>query len=129
MASPIEFEGYRIESIEYERRNQNEDSDTQDTLFTPDIELRFDKDYKNGLVVLRIKLVENDGRYLSIQLHGFFTITKSDATVGEAKELLALNGTTILMPYARSIISMITSLDSPKAIIMPTVNVHELLNS
>ncbi|MBL1225355.1 protein-export chaperone SecB [Enterococcus sp. BWR-S5] len=129
MASPIEFQGYRIEKIEYDHKMDGEDTSITSNYFDPQVELRFDEDFKEGLVILSVTLNEKDERHFFLQLAGFFVVTSEEVDQEQAKELLALNGTTILMPYARSIISMITSLDSPRALVMPTVNIHELFSS
>lgn len=128
MASPIEFQGYRIEKIEYDRKNEAKDASSAHNYFEPQVELRFDKEFKEGLVLLSVTLEEKDERQIFLQLAGFFVVNNTEVDQEQAKELLALNGTTILMPYARSIISMITSLDSPRAMVMPTVNIHELFS-
>ena len=40
---------------------------------------------------------------------------------------LAQNGSAMLFPYVRSIISVLTTLDGPSAVVLPTVNILEEL--
>ena len=47
----------------------------------------------------------------------------------EIKKMLIINGTAILYPYLRSIVSNITSIDTEgNTIIMPVVDLSDLLN-
>ncbi|EIP8075184.1 protein-export chaperone SecB [Enterococcus faecalis] len=46
----------------------------------------------------------------------------------EILNFLGLNGSAILLPYVRAIVSMLTTLDSNQAIVLPTINVMDLLN-
>jgi len=130
MPAPIEFDGYRIRKITFERKDEelSNQAPTGDGFFTPEINLAFNNNYSQGLVEMKINLQDSEERFISVEVDGFFSITDENIDKSKAKQLLALNGTSILFPYTRSIISMITSLDSPKAMVMPTVNVQELFS-
>jgi preprotein translocase subunit SecB len=128
MAAPIEFVGYKIQNINY-RAKAPEDV-TDQSVFEPGLEFGFDDNFDNGLVKINVRLEDRDDRIIEIVVEGYFDINKDVSTdKEELQNYLALNGTTILLPYVRSIISMITSLDSPRAMVMPTLNVFDLLNS
>ena len=45
----------------------------------------------------------------------------------EAKKHLSVNGTAILFPYLRSIVSILSSLDNSNAIVLPTINTHSFV--
>lgn len=51
------------------------------------------------------------------------------AKLNEITDYLGLNGVALLLPYARSIISIVSVLDGKDALLMPTVDVLGLLKS
>ena len=93
--------------------------------FKIDFQAGTTEDLKNGKVILTAKISDvKNHRRIEAKLSGYFDINIKE----DIEEYLVVNGTAILFPYLRSVVSMITSLDSSDAIVIPTVNVLELIN-
>lgn len=128
MKPVIEFKGYEIENIYY---NKNELSEELKKELTFDeignaMKLAYktglSSDEKMGLVSFMINIYRGSD-YLNFELEvsGHFAILDK-LNPEKIDEYLSINGTAILFPYVRSIVSMLTTLDSKDAIILPTIN-------
>lgn len=60
-------------------------------------------------------------------ISGYFTFREDLTSDKEKHQYLGVNGTAILLPYLRAIVSMVTVLDKNEAIVFPTLNVSELM--
>ena len=125
MESPITFKGYKINNIQYETR----DSDIELTEdYKPEIEFGADDKFEKGTVQI-ISVLNTPERQITINVSGFFDINKNYTDdKDEILRFLGLNGSAILLAYVRAIVSMLTTLDSNQAIVLPTINVMDLLN-
>ena len=103
MKPAIELERYEIEELSYVRSVDNEE------------------DRKNGKVTLTAKFVDQgENKTIVARVSGYFTINLES----EQENYLVVNGAAIVFPYLRSAISMVSSLDSSDAVLIPTVNIH-----
>ncbi|WP_321384450.1 hypothetical protein [uncultured Enterococcus sp.] len=133
MSAPINFEGYRITNLSYQFNPKIESTKKDidlETTIEPEIKCSLADDLTHGLVTITIDVRNAGDRNLSITVDGHFSIDLdmvSEET--EIQELIAMNGSAILMPYVRSLVSMVTSLDSPKSIIIPTINIYDFFNN
>lgn len=124
MEPVLQFEGYQIEKIIYEKNIEISDENNINVEVSTGLNSERDK----GKVELSINVLEsNENRKLEISLVGFFTFSNVDDD--KKTEILAINGTAILYPYIRSVASMVTSQDSSPAIILPTVNTINFLKN
>ena len=124
MEPVLQFEGYQIEKIIYEKNIETSDENNINVEVSTGLNSERDK----GKVELSINVLEsNENRKLEISLVGFFTFSNVDDD--KKTEILAINGTSILYPYIRSVASMVTSQDSSPAIILPTVNTINFLKN
>ena len=124
MEPVLQFEGYQIEKIIYEKNIETSDENNINVEVSTGLNSERDK----GKVELSINVLEsNENRKLEISLVGFFTF--SNVEDDKKTEILAINGTAILYPYIRSVASMVTSQDSSPAIILPTVNTINFLKN
>lgn len=131
MKPVIELEGYRIVEMNYKFFKNEDFMEYSDTdFFNPTFKFGLNEDFSKGQVIIEIDVNDEDNkRKLYIKLEGQFKINKDELDNDEEKikNVLALNGTSILLPYARSIVSFMSTLDSSQAIIIPTINVFEAL--
>ena len=120
----LQFEGYQIEKIVYEKNVENkEENDIKVEVSTG---LSQDKD--KGQVQVTVKTFEKEEkRKLELSVAGFFMF--SNINDDEKSKVLAINGTAILYPYVRAIASVVTSQDTNPAIILPTVNTLNFLKN
>ncbi|ACO24213.1 hypothetical protein SPAR5_0608 [Streptococcus pneumoniae GA04375] len=61
---------------------------------------------------------------ISVTVIGYFEINIDE----NITDILYVNGTAILCPYLRSIVSTVSAIDSSEAMLLPTINVLELLD-
>ncbi|AUI80235.1 hypothetical protein BB562_11480 [Lactiplantibacillus pentosus] len=58
---------------------------------------------------------------IDLELEGYFEVS-NELDNSKIATALAVNGVAILFPYARSVISMVSTLDSSEVIVLPTIN-------
>lgn len=125
MEPVITFRGYSIEKLVFTKEEMDFDEefgDQEDKDLSLSLNYGVTEDLKEGKVELtvRIKNTMNDIK-ISLKVIGDFEINNLD-DIEQIHQFLSVNGTAILYPYVRSIISMVSSLDSPDAILLPTIN-------
>ncbi|WP_102706576.1 protein-export chaperone SecB [Terribacillus saccharophilus] len=135
MSSPIiEFKGYSIKNLIY---SQEKIKDVEFTNSQEDLEFDvshgFTEDLSKAKLGMRLQLATEDDRsFLVLEVEGFFDINStliknedgSNREMTEIQQIFLVNSTAILYPYLRSIVSVVTSLDSANSIILPTINLR-----
>ncbi|MDV6381052.1 protein-export chaperone SecB [Pediococcus pentosaceus] len=129
----INLESYKIADLRYTKDEDEIKKYKSDFEFTPT--LAFSKDKKVAKLTIRTSIKINKNKYIedcavSLILNGFFEI--SDDIKNDEKKVASLvitNGTAILFPYVRSIVSMVSGLDSNQTILLPTINTTKLFNN
>jgi len=130
----IQLQKYVVETIEY-KINPGIEALNNKEQFNMDINIsqNLHNDTENRIATLKLgcqigknDLENNFPFFLNIELVGTFSY---DTDLDEAKctKMLNLNGTAILFPYLRSLISMITTLCSIPPVIIPTINIGNLI--
>lgn len=121
----ISFEGYEIKKYHYDKKDET--TDVLKDPFTISVKTGMTDELDAGIVTANV-IYETEEITVDIIVAGFFKIIeKNEKAV--ISNYLAVNGTAMLFPYIRSMISMLTSLDSEKAIMLPTINTTNLLKS
>lgn len=120
----LRFLGYELEQIIF-NRNSNYDSSTGSNIL-PKINANIIyKDEKkteaNIIVGIKYEAEENLPFTLELILRGFFVFEEKD------QKIVFQNGTAIMYPYIRSIITDITSKTNYSPLILPTMNFYEVL--
>lgn len=135
MEPVIKFKGYSIEKLIYtkedfvfsEEKDQNVEIQNGIAL-SISVECGVTDDLKRGKVSLNIKSKHEDSNLsIVLDVDGYFDINGINELT-EIENFLLVNGTAILYPYLRSIISMVSSLDSNEAIVLPTINTSNFAN-
>ncbi len=97
---------------------------TFDILY-PIVKVGHTDDYSHGAVKLSVSLVDKDAmKKISVTVIGYFEINIDE----NITDILYVNGTAILYHYLRSIVSIVSAIDSSEAMLLPTINVLELLD-
>ncbi|MBZ0323604.1 hypothetical protein [Enterococcus casseliflavus] len=124
----IRLSGYTINNINYETiENPEEIVSTGDPEFS--FEFGFTEDYKEALVTMSVEMIDlARARSISVSVSGNFIIPESDIAVEEIQMYVAHNGSAMIYPYLRAAVSVITTLDGPSAIVLPTLNMIEELS-
>lgn len=120
----ISFNGYRISKIDYKVVDKEEKFDEY-TEKNGQIKLIVERNSNDDkiakLTIGTIVIDKQNMRVVEVDISGIFDID-SDIDEESIRIYLTQNGTAMLFPYLRSIISMITSLDNENSIILPTIN-------
>lgn len=123
----IELMNYEIEEIKYTRSEYEENQSQSKFQFS--VEIGLSEDLEAGKVTLETLVPDNkEKRQISVRISGYYKVNEvfGQDRLEVLKELISVNGTAILLPYLRSIVSMVSTLDG-NSIILPTLNVFELL--
>ena len=124
MEPTISLEKYEIEEITYSRIV--DESDFQSENLQVSVKSGLTEDKKFGKVTLEAKFFDKEkNKKVSARISGYYTINVEE----DSENYIAINGTAILYPYLRSAISMISTLDSQDAVLIPTINVLSILEN
>lgn len=132
MEKPVIFlQKYELEEI-IVSRNVTE-SDLEKDILNLDAKLALTEDKKQGAVKLIVSLADRvHKKKIKATITGFFDINTEFFDINTEEnisDILYVNGTAILYPYLRSIVSVVSALDSSEAMVLPTINVLELLKN
>lgn len=115
----ISFKNYEILNLEYKKI---EDEIVEKTEISPKVAIGVTEELDLGKVEIDVTIVDSiNNRTIRALVRGIFSI-QENLSLEEIELYLTQNGTAILYPYTRSIISMISSLDSESSILLPTIN-------
>lgn len=115
----ISFEKYEIININYEKL---ESDVVEDAEIKTIVSFGISEGLEAGKVEIEVRASDpNNDRIITVKVRGYFLINE-ELEEDIIKQFLAQNATAILYPYVRSIISMISSLDSEDSILLPTIN-------
>ncbi|WP_273753008.1 protein-export chaperone SecB [Leuconostoc mesenteroides] len=117
----ISFQAYRIEKFNYSKRESS--GKTEDNKFQVGVQPGFDEEKKRAIITVNVQFGNKDVD-IDIVVNGYFEL--QDGKTDNFAKYLVINGTAILFPYIRSMISMLTSLDNENAILIPTINTNSL---
>ncbi|MBS1007804.1 protein-export chaperone SecB [Leuconostoc suionicum] len=129
----LKFNGYNVDELTYIKKTEKEFGDHLDTI-SPlvKVELKVDEENGKGVVSLDIRSRQEDNlpfNFSVIVIGKFSYSKKEDINEYGLEHLLQYNAVAILYPYARSLVSNLTSSSNEfPGLILPTVNVAELLS-
>lgn len=115
----IEFEAYRIINIDYKVYDDLKDlEEFADDMSALSAWVGIDEDEEHAQIKLKAVVSDEDNlRSITVEVAGAFKINDKN----DVKSHLTSNGTAILLPYLRSIVSMVSSFDNKNAILLPTL--------
>lgn len=124
MEAILKFTGYKIVNLEYSRDIDLLDKDENE--LEVGVGTAISDDGEQGQVKISVTAIDVENkRTVKAEVLGSFDFID----VEDKERILAVNGTAILYPYVRAIISTITTQDSLNAIILPTVNTLNFLKN
>lgn len=130
MKSVLSFINYRVNEIQFK---ENEYFKEDDVTLDFDIDAEYDQvDHDSYLVKLKLDVFKNpeENNYpftMYVELTGLFEI--SEINDEETREfILKKNTVAILFPYLRSIVSTYTANANIQPLILPPVNVNNLID-
>lgn len=120
----IQFEQYQIEKINY---FIIEDDDENEYKLNLSSSTAMSDDETKGRVQFDLKLPDKkNNRNIDVLISGYFSF-REDLIKEDKQKFLAVNGSAMLFPYLRSVVSMVTVLDKSEAILFPTLNFQEMM--
>lgn len=124
MEAILKFTGYKIVNLVYSRDIDLLDKDENE--LEVGVGTAISDDGEQGQVKISVTALDVENkRTVKAEVLGSFDFID----VEDKERTLAVNGTAILYPYVRAIISTITTQDSLNAIILPTVNTLNFLKN
>lgn len=124
----LKFKGYSINKMFYSKEpiEFKKEEFKDDKGFSLSVEQAISEDLTDAKLTVTIQLrdVKNE-KYLIAEIESYFEFNEANS-LEWAKKVLLVNGTAIVYPYIRSMVSMVTSLDTENAIILPTINTMAL---
>lgn len=131
--SKLRFENYIVKKIKFDLNESFSGNSELELAFKFNHELQLDYEEKRAVVVLDCILFENSIKNdypfgLEVSLLGFFEFD-TNLEENQIINLLEVNGTAILFPYLRSLITTITSNVGIRPIIIPTMNIVEMIRN
>ncbi len=126
----LKFKGYTIEKMEY-IRNNCKNFDNEEEIIAPEFlfKLVTNEEKTKANIVIGIKIGDRNESLFSVEaiVKGYFEIMDSTLGEDEINKYYLKNGTAILFPYVRAIITDLTSKSNHNPIILPTINFHSLI--
>lgn len=114
----VNFKGYRLLNIKMSKLDDNKNSDEKFDIQNTSMSNKKEKNiYK---VMLAINVNSKDADFF-VEIEGFFEFVNiSDKKIID--NFLEITAPTILYPYCRSIISIMSGFDSDKTLLLPIIN-------
>lgn len=119
------FQRYQIEKYHYDRKHNQLTANNEDDDYHLEVDGGISEDLKRGKITVELTLKTQEFN-LNLCVVGYFDI-KDGLEEKEIEKALVVNGTAMVFPYIRSMVSMLTSLDSENAVLLPTINTYNLL--
>lgn len=131
----LNFNGYKVVHAEYTRNDLFSSSEDQGIDLTNKIKADLKYDDTSAEIQLSVSIGSLDEKNqpfkVDITTLGFFNYNaEEDEKKLGIETLLKVNGTAILYPYVRSIVSILTNMSNEfPGYNMPTVNIHKTLEN
>lgn len=119
----INFKGYKITELIYKDKPLNENLKMKEKDLSLKTKFGITNDRSLGMVEQTVYFGnEKKDSFGKITVVGQFEINSKVRSDEEARSFIAQNGSAMLYPYVRTILSVITSLDSPDITLLPSLN-------
>ncbi|GLJ01110.1 MULTISPECIES: protein-export chaperone SecB [Bacillus] len=133
MKAILQFVDYKVLNTVYKHNPALDDKEFEELNPEFEVTLRLTKK-DHAFIKLSIefgdKKVQETSLYVYAQIAGLFEFESEEEISNEnKKELLQVNGLAILYPYIRSLVTDLTSKGSNEGVILPTVNISEMLRN
>lgn len=131
LTSMFRFDNYKVDGISYNLNPKFKHQEPVDLNFSLQVCVEFDTAPLKGEVGIRAVIFENaqENNYpfsLEVVLTGFFS-TENDMAPEKFHDFCKVNGVTALFPFLRSIIADITRVANQEPLILPLINIRNLI--
>lgn len=134
----MSFEGFQIDTINYER-NSNSQNDDYSNISPNFFIVKAENEEKNEEfnIIMGVKIDSNEEENplpfsTEVIIRGFFIFNQDEASEYEINDLHTfklINGSAILYPYLRSVLTDVTSKSRHAPLILPTINFKKFISS
>ncbi|PCF35720.1 hypothetical protein B5C00_01675 [Staphylococcus delphini] len=126
----MNFQSFRLMNVELNTVNQEKDENDKTSLRVNAGTTEINEEGV-GQLELEINIAEKENEYLrdiKVKVLGIFEFPNIENNQGyDLDEILKVNGTAILFPYIRTLISSLTSFDdSTEHVLLPAINVKSM---
>lgn len=133
----LKFNGYNVEKLNYIRSNLMNENKKDVVNLSPQImfKIALKKDdplRSNILIGVRLGYENTNSLPFKVEavVKGYFELeTEESNDINSIYKFYLQNGTAILYPYLRAIVTTLTGTGNYQAIILPTVNFYKLIES
>lgn len=132
MSSIMEFKSFRLMNVELDTKNSdNSKNNTKLRVNAGTTDINEDGEAQLEIEINVEEIEKGYSRTIKIIVLGIFNFPNmQDSNDYDFEYLLKVNGTAILMPYIRSLISSLTSFDdSTEHILLPAINVQSMFEN
>lgn len=131
--SKLRFNNYLVKNINFVLNDNYETYEELELDLKFNHEIELDYEGKKAIIILECVVFDKYVEYnypfkLETGLVGFFDFD-TDLLEDEIKNLLEVNGTAILFPYLRTLISTITTNACIPPLIIPTMNISKMIKN
>ena len=129
--SKLRFNSYLVKDINFVLNENYESYEDLELDLQFNHEIQLDYEGKKAIIILECTVFENyiENNFpfkLEVGLVGFFEFD-TDLSEKETEVILETNGTAILFPYLRTLISTITTNACIPPLIIPTMNISKMI--
>lgn len=132
----LKFNGYNVEKFNYIRNNSKDTNSNEPVSLSPQIMFKIVLKKDNPLksnVLIGVRLGYDDNVLpfkVEAVVKGYFELEGEETTeLDSIYKFYLQNGTAILYPYLRAIVTTLTGTGNYQAIILPTVNFYKLIEN
>lgn len=127
------FENYKVNHVEYFFNNNFKHEEPIEIDFSIGVEININQEepYK-GIVTMKTIIFEDaiENNYpftLKLSINGYFSAEDVKVTIEDFTKFCERSGTATLFPFLRTVISDITKAANVEPLILPLINVHQLM--
>ncbi|MCT6514739.1 protein-export chaperone SecB [Bacillus subtilis] len=128
MQGIITFNGFKLDHMSYRRSQENGQDQMNLSPKFMIFKIQSEEDASNFNIVLGVKVGGEESALpfeAEVIVKGFFTFNSDesiDYEIDDLQKFTLVNGSAILFPYLRSILTDITSKSNHNPVILPTIN-------
>jgi preprotein translocase subunit SecB len=135
----IAFEGFQVDNIVYNKLSSDQSENYSQV--SPEffiVKTENENDDQEFNIIMGVKIDDSEEEESSLPftaeviIRGFYTVNLEDASDNSIEDLHTfklINGSAILYPYLRSVLTDISSKSSHNPIILPTINFTKFIES
>ena len=133
--SSLKFLDYKFKSVGLELNEgykETEDSTEKPLSITTELEIKLNHNVQKAMITIQLGVFDKKGdEYpykINVCMIGFFEYEQG-LSEEDAIQFCKLNGTAIMFPYLRSAITDLTKISNVEPLILPAINIHNLIQS